>query len=321
MGAVAATTLLAALPLAAQQAAAQAFPTKPIRIIVPFPPGGTTDIVARIVAQRMSETIGQPVTVENRGGGGGTIGADAVAKAAPDGYTLLMANVTFPMGSLASAHRLPYDIEKDFAGVSISVFVPLVATAHPSTPAKNLRELADLLAKDKSLKYTYSSTGPGSFSHVMYENFLRQAKVEMTHVPFKGAAPAKQELVAGRINVGGDQLSSSLAELKAGTLRGLATYGSKRIPELPDIPTTRELGYPMLEADGWNGLFAPGRTPREIIDRLSKEAAAATKHPESARRLKELAAEAIGSTPEEQDAILRKQIAQFRELTRGMKFE
>lgn len=300
---------------------AQQFPSKPIKIIVPFPPGGTTDIVARVVAARLSETLGQSVLVENRAGGGGTIGADAMAKSAPDGYTLLMANVTFPMSSVAAAHRLPYNVDADFAGVSICVFVPLVATAHPSVPAKDLRELAALLKKDSSLKYTYSSTGPGSFSHVMYETFNRVAGVQMTHVPFKGAAPAKQEIIAGRINVGGDQLSSSLAELKAGTLRGLATYGSKRIPELPDIPTTRELGFPTMEADGWNGLFAPAKTPREIIDRLSKDVAVAVKHPEAAKRLKELAAEPIGSSPAEQDAVFKKQIAQFRELTQGMKFE
>src|SRR5207247_3621931 len=143
---------------------AQPFPSKPVRIIVPFPAGGTTDIVARLVGQRMSETMGQPVLVENRGGAGGTIGADAVAKSAPDGYTILMHNVTFPMASvaLALANRLPYNVETDFAGISIAVFVPLVITAHPSVPAKDLRELAQLLQRDKSLKYTYGSTGPGS---------------------------------------------------------------------------------------------------------------------------------------------------------------
>lgn len=322
--AIASTSLFAALPFAVPVVQAQAFPTKPIRVIVPFPPGGTTDIVARIVAQRMSETIGQPVTVENRGGGGGTIGADAVAKAAPDGYTLLMANVTFPMGAVASAHRLPYNMDTDFAGVSISVFVPTVATAHPSVPAKDLRELAEYLKKNPTVRYSYGSTGPGSVGHVMYESFIRLAKVnpdQMVHVPFKGAAPAKQELIAGRINVGGDQLSSSLNEIRTGALKALATYGSKRIPELPDVPTTRDLGYPEMESDGWNGLFAPGKTPREIINRLSKEAGDAVRHPDSVRRLRDLAAEPIGSKPEDQDAILKKQMTMFRELTRGMKFE
>ena len=302
-------------------ASAQTFPAKPVRVIVPFPAGGTTDIVARVIAPRLGENLGQTILVENRGGGGGTIGADLVAKAPPDGYTLLMANVTFPMGSLASAHRLPYNVDTDFAGVSIVVFVPLVATANPNVPARDLRELATLLQKDPSKKLSYGSTGPGSFSHVMYEAFKREMKVDMTHIPFKGAAPAKQELLAGRLDVGGDQLSSSLAELKAGTLRGLATYGSSRIPELPNIPTTRELGFPSMEADGWNGLLAPAKTPREIIDRLSKEVAAVLKVPDIARRITELAAEPIGSTPAEQDAMLKKQLAQFRALTRDMKFE
>src|SRR5213593_3245374 len=282
---------------------AQPFPSKPVRIIVPFPAGGTTDIIARLVAQRLSETMGQPVLVENRGGAGGSIGADAVAKAAPDGYTILMHNVTFPMASvaLALANRLPYNVETDFAGISIAVFVPLVITAHPSVPAKDLRELAQLLQRDKSLKYTYGSTGPGSFMHVMGEAFSKQTGVEMTHIPYKGAAPLKQELIAGRINIGGDQLSSSLADIKAGKIKALATNGRNRTPDLPDVATVREQGFPLLEADGWNGLFAPAKTPREVIERLQKETAAAVKHPETAKRLRDIGTEPVGSSPAEQD--------------------
>ncbi|HEX9184875.1 MAG TPA: tripartite tricarboxylate transporter substrate binding protein [Burkholderiales bacterium] len=292
----------------------QTYPSKPLRIIVPFPAGGTTDIAARLVAQRMQESMGQPVLVENRGGAGGSIGADAVAKAAPDGYTALMHNITFPLASvaLALAKRAPYNIETDFAGVSIVVNVPLVITANPSVPAKDLKELAELLRKDRSLNYNYGSTGPGSFMHVMGEAFKQSAGVQMTHVPLKGAAPLKQELLAGRLQVGGDQLSSSLADIKSGRLRALATNASKRIPELPEVPTVRELGYPTLEADGWNGLFVPAKTPRDVIERLNKEAVAAARHPEVVKRFAELGAESVGSTPAEQDAILAKQIAQFR---------
>src|ERR1700716_3960993 len=182
---------------------AQPFPSKPVRIIVPFPAGGTTDIVARLVGQRMSETLGQPVLVENRGGAGGTIGADAVARAAPDGYTVLMHNVTFPMASVAAAfaNRATYSVDSDFAGISIAVYVPLVITAHPSVPANDLKQLVDMLSKDKTLKYTYGSTGPGSFMHVIGEALRIRTGVEMTHIPYKGAAPLKQELIAGRINV------------------------------------------------------------------------------------------------------------------------
>ena len=160
--------LVVIFALVATAAAAQPFPSKPIRIIVPFPAGATTDIIARLVGQRMQESMGQPVLVENRGGAGGSIGADAVAKAAPDGYTILMHNITFPMASaaLALANRSPYNVETDFAGISIAVFVPLVMTAHPSVPANDLRQLVELLRKDRGLKYAYGSTGPGSFMHV-----------------------------------------------------------------------------------------------------------------------------------------------------------
>ncbi len=301
----------------------QAFPSKPLRIIVPFPAGGTTDIVARLVANRMSETLGQPVLVENRGGAGGTIGADAVAKSAPDGYTMLMHNVTFPMASVAAAvgNRATYSIDSDFAGISIAVYVPLVITAHPSVAGKDLKEVVSFLQRDKTLRYTYGSTGPGSFMHVMGEILRRDAKIEMTHVPFKGAAPLKQELIAGRLNIGGDQLSSSLADIKAGKLRALATNASKRITELPEVPTVRELGFPAMEADGWNGLFVPAKTPREIIERLQKETVAAVRHPETAKRLLEIGAEPVGSTPAEQDAILKRQVEQFRPIIKEMRIE
>jgi tripartite-type tricarboxylate transporter receptor subunit TctC len=301
----------------------QAFPSKPLRIIVPFPAGGTTDIAARIVAQRMQESMGQPVLVENRGGAGGTIGADAVAKSAPDGYTLLMHNITFPLAStsLALAGRLPYNLDTDFAGVSIVVNVPLVLTAHPSVPVRDLKELAALLKGDPSLKYTYGSTGPGSFMNVIGEAFKKEAGVEMTHIPFKGAAPLKQELMAGRLHIGGDQLSSSLAEIKSGKLKALAMHGVRRIPELPEVPTVRELGYPILELEGWNGLFVAAKTPKEIIDRLHKEAVAAARHPDSVKRFTDLAAEAVGSSPAEQDAIVKRQAAQFRPIIMTIKLE
>jgi tripartite-type tricarboxylate transporter receptor subunit TctC len=318
--------LLLSLPLSlllAGGACAQAFPSKPIRIVVPFPAGGTTDIVARLVGSRMSETIGQAVLVENRGGAGGTIAAAEVARSAPDGYTLLIHNVTFPIASVAAAlaNRATYNVDSDFAGVSIAVYVPFVWTAHPGVPAKDLRELMKYLQSDKSLRYTYGSTGPGSTMHVLGEALSREAKVEMIHVPFKGAAPLKQELIAGRLNIGGDQLSSSLGDLKAGKLKALATSASHRIPELPEVPTVRELGYPILELDGWNGFFAPAKTPREVIERLNKEVAAAVHYPEVAKRLRDMAAEPVGSSPAEQESILRRQMDQFRPVIREIKIE
>src|SRR5256886_12325876 len=221
-----------------QAALAQASPARPVRVIVPFPAGGTTDIIARLVAQRMSETIGQPAVVENRGGAGGSIGADAVAKAAPDGYTILMHNITFPLASvaLAQANRSPYDVETDFAGISIAANVPLVITAHPSVPAGNLREFVTLLQKDRSLKYNYGSTGPGSYMNIVGEVMKRDEKIEMAHIPLKGAAPLKQELLAGRLQLGGDQLSSSLAGIRQGTLQAVATDAPPGLAPRPEGP-------------------------------------------------------------------------------------
>jgi len=307
--------------LFAAGASAQAFPSKPVRILVPFPAGGTTDIVARLVGQRVSEQVGQPVLVENRAGAGGTIAAAEVARSAPDGYTLLIHNITFPIASVAAAlaNRATYNADADFAGVSIAVYVPFVWTANPATPGKDLREAMTHVKQFKP--YTYGSTGPGSTMHVLGEALSRAAGVEMTHVPFKGAAPLKQELIAGRIHLGGDQLSSSLADIKAGKLKALATGASRRIAELPDVPTVRELGYPMLEADGWNGFFAPAKTPREVLERLNREFATAVKHPDVAKRMREMAAEPVGSSGAEQEAIFKRQMDQFRPIIKEMRIE
>jgi tripartite-type tricarboxylate transporter receptor subunit TctC len=315
-----ALTLALAVPLSAF---AQAYPSKPIKMIVPFPAGGTTDVVARIIAQKMTESMGQPVTVDNKGGAGGNIGADLMAKSAPDGYTIMMHNLSFPLAAVAQAlaNRAPFNIDTDFAGVSIAVYVPFIWTASPSVPAKDLKELANHLKSNKSLQYNYGSTGPGSTMHVLGEAYKKDAGISMEHIPFKGAAPLKQELLAGRLQIGGDQLSTSLAEVKSGTLRALATTASKRIPGLPDVPTVKELGFPNLELEGWNGVFAPAKTPKDIIDRLNKEIVAAVKHPDVVKRLNEMGAEGVGSTPAAQDAILRKQMDQFRGIIREMKLE
>jgi len=313
----------AALPFIAPASRAQAFPSRPLKIVVPFPAGGTTDVVARVIGQRLSENLGQPVVIENRAGAGGAIGADVVAKAPPDGYTLLMHNLTFPLSSVAQAlaNRSPFNVDTDFAGVSIAVYVPLVMTAHPSVPARDLRELAALLRNDRSLQYNFGSTGPGSAMHVLGEAFKRAAGVDMQHVPFRGAAPLKQELLSGRIQIGGDQLSTSLAEIRAGTLKALACNASQRTPALPDVPTVRELGYPELELEGWNGLFVPGKTPRDIVEKLSQEIAAVVKHPDIVKRFSGMGAQSVGSPPADQDAILRRQMDQFRDIIRSLKID
>jgi tripartite-type tricarboxylate transporter receptor subunit TctC len=315
------TAAIAAVAFCTSIAHAQTYPSKPIKIVVPFPPGGTTDIVARMVAQRMSEAMGQPITVENRGGAGGSIGADVVAKAAPDGYTLLMHNISFPLTtlSLTVAGRVPYKIDSDFAPISNVVNVALILTAHPSVPAKDLKEFVALLASNKTLQYNYGSTGPGSFMNVMGELVKLDGKIEMVHVPYRGAAPMKVDLLAGRLQMGGDQVSSSLAEVKRGSLKALATVSSTRIAALPDVPTVREQGFPTLEVNGWNGLFAPAKTPKEIIDRLQKEVVAALRNPDLAKRLIDLAADPVGSTPAELDALVKGQLNQFRPIITELK--
>jgi len=302
---------------------AQGYPNKPIKMVVPFPAGGTTDVVARLIAQRMSENMGQQVVVDNRAGAGGAIGADVVAKAAPDGYTILMHNLTFPLSSVAQtlANRSPFNPDTDFAGISIAVYVPFVLTDSPSVPANNLKELAELLRNNKQLQYNYGSTGPGSAVHVLGEAFKRDAKVDMQHIPFKGAAPLKQEMLAGRLQIGGDQLSTSLAEIRSGTIKALATTASKRMATLPNVPTVRELGYPSLELEGWNGLFAPAKTPRDIIDRLQREVVAAVRHPDVVKRLTDMGADPVGSSPEEQLAMFKNQMDQFRSVIREMKID
>jgi tripartite-type tricarboxylate transporter receptor subunit TctC len=312
---------IAAFAFCTSIAQAQTYPSKPIKIVVPFPPGGTTDIVARMVAQRMSEAMGQPITVENRGGAGGSIGADVVAKSAPDGYTLLMHNISFPLTtlSLTVAGRVPYKIDSDFAPISNVVNVALILTAHPSVPAKDLKEFVGLLSSNKSLQYNYGSTGPGSFMNVMGELVKLDGKIEMVHVPYRGAAPMKVDLLAGRLQLGGDQVSSSLAEVKRGSLKALATVSNTRIAALPDVPTVREQGFPALEVNGWNGLFAPAKTPKEIIDRLQKEVVAALRNPDLAKRLVDLAAEPVGSTPAELDALVKGQLNQFRPIITELK--
>jgi tripartite-type tricarboxylate transporter receptor subunit TctC len=304
-------------------AVAQNFPTKPIRIVVPFPAGGTTDVVARLVAQRLSESMGQSVVVDNRGGAGGALGADIVAKSNPDGYTLLMHNITFPLSSVAQtlAKRSPFDAERDFAGVSVAVYVPFVLTANPSVPAKDTRELVALLRGNSKLKYNYGSTGPGSVMHVLGEALKRDGKFDMAHIAYKGAAPLKLELLSGRIQIGGDQLSTSLQEIRAGQLKALATSGSKRIAILPDVPTVREQGFPALEFEGFNGLFAPAKTPKAVLDKLQRETAAAVRHPDSVKRFGDLGAEAVGSTGEEQKAMLVRLMKQFEPVIREMKLD
>src|SRR5262245_54263559 len=294
------------------------FPTRPIRIIVPFPAGATTDMLARLFAQRMSEGLGQSVVVENVGGAGGSLGADQVAKAAPDGYTLLFHNITFTTttSSLQSAGRAPHDIEQDFVPIAVGAYVPLLLLSHPSVPARDLKEFVDYAKQTKEPLF-YGSTGPGSVMNLMGEVLKRDTGIKLDHVPFRGAAPLVQEMLSGRIQFGGDQLSSSLQHVRAGALNALAV--TSRSAALPEVASTRELGFPNLDLRGWNGFFAPKGTPELVIAHLQREIAAAAKHPDLQKRMTDVGAEPSGSSQAEMREMLREQIAKVRPMVEELK--
>jgi tripartite-type tricarboxylate transporter receptor subunit TctC len=296
--------------------AQERFPARAIRIVVPFPAGATTDMLARLFAQRMSEGLGQSVVVENVGGAGGSLGADQVAKAAPDGYTLLFHNITFTTTttSLQFVGRSRHDIEQDFTPIAVGAYVPLLA--HPSVPARDLREFVEYAKQTKEPLF-YGSTGPGSVMNLMGEVLKRDTGIKMDHVPFRGAAPLVQEMLSGRIQFGGDQLSSSLQHVRSGALKALAV--TNRSAALPEVASARELGFPNLDLRGWNGFFAPKGTPEPVIARLHQEIAAAARHPEVQKRMIEVGAEPSGSSQEEMREMLREQIAKVRPMVEELK--
>ncbi len=311
---------LFALPLLATPALAQSWqPSGPVRVVVPFPAGGTTDILARLYAQRLTETLGVSVVVENRGGGGGSIGSDVVAKAAPDGQTLLFHNLTFSTttAALEFAGRAPHSIERDFAPISLGANVPMMLLVHPSVPANNIAELA-AWARAQNPPPFYGSTGPGSTINLIGEVLKRDANFQMEHVPFRGAAPLVQDMLAGRIQFGGDQLSSSLQHIRANALKPIATLATQRARVLPNVATVREQGFPNAELLGWNGFFAPARTPEATLARLHAEVAAAARHPALAARIEELGAEPGGNSAAEFGAAVHAQINAVRPLVRAL---
>ena len=306
--------------LAPGRARAQAWtPTGPIRIIVPFPAGGPTDILARLYAQRLTETMGVSVVVENRGGAGGSIGSDVVAKAAPDGQTLLFHNLTFSTttAALEFANRAPHSIERDFAPISMGANVPMMLLVHRDVPARTITEFATW-ARAQPTPPFYGSTGPGSTMNLMGEVLKRDGNFPMEHVPFRGAAPLVQDMLAGRIQFGGDQLSSSLTHIRGGALRPIGTLAATRAGALPDVPTVREQGFPNAEMLGWNGFFAPARTPEAVLVRLQAEIAAAARHPPLAARIQELGAEPGGNSSAEFTQQVHAQIAAMRPLVQSL---
>jgi tripartite-type tricarboxylate transporter receptor subunit TctC len=306
------------LALAPNVLRAQAqFPSRTVRVIVPFPAGATTDMLARLISQRLSETLGQSFVVENVGGGGGSIGADQVAKAQPDGHTLLFGNITFTTttASLMFVKRARHTFD-DFVPVSVGAWVPLLFLAAKDVPVTNLKEFVEH-AKKSATPLLYGSTGPGSIMNLCGEVLKRDAGIKMDHIPFRGAAPLVTDMLAGRIHFGGDQLSSSLQHVRSGSLKAMAV--ATKSAALPQVPTAREMGFPNLELQGWNGFLAPKGTPDAIVNRIQQQVAEAVRRPDVAKRMTDVGAEPSGNTPAEMTDMLRKQVAQVRPVVEELK--
>ncbi len=286
----------AASALAAATACAQGYPNKPIRMIVGFPPGGGTDVVARVIGAKVSEWWGQAVAVENRPGATGTIGADAVAKSSPDGYTLLMGHVNSHGIAPNLFAKLPYDPIKDFAAVAYVGYVPNVLAVHPSVPARSVKELV-ALAKSKPGQMNYASSGNGSTQHLAGEMFKQLTGTDIVHIPYKGSGDAIKDLLAGTVNMNFDTMPPVLPHIHGGKLRGLAISTPRRLPQLPDVPTFEEEGIKGFDVTNWYGVMAPAGTPREIVAKLNADINKAMQVPEVRARL-----EAVGTQLHEQSA-------------------
>jgi len=297
--AMAALAGIAAIEVATLSAAqTPAYPMKPIRLVVPFPPGGATDIIARAVAQKLSETWGQSIVVDNRPGAGGNIGTELVAKAPPDGYTLEMGTVGTHAINASLYAKIPFDNVKDFVPIILVAGVPNVLEVTPSLPVNSVQELITY-AKANPGKLNFASSGNGTSIHLSGELFKVMTGVQMTHVPYKGSAPALQDLIAGQVQLMFDNLPPSLPQIKSGKLRALAVTSATRAPALPDVPTVAESGLPGFEASSWFGLLAPAGTPPAIIAKINAEVAAWLASPEGKEKLASIGANAAGGSPED----------------------
>jgi len=308
--------LAALLTVCVSGAWAQAYPTKPIRLVVPFPAGGTTDILAREVGQRLSMTLGQPVVIDNRPGAAGNIGADLVAKSAPDGYTLLMGTVGTHAINASLYAKMPYDHVKDFAPVILVAGVPNVLEVNPALPVNSVADLIKL-AKAKPGQINFASSGSGTSIHLSGELFKTMAGVDMTHVPYKGSAPAITDLIGGKVQVMFDNLPSSLQFIKAGKLRAIAVTSAKRAPALPDVPTIAESGLPGFEASSWFGIVAPAGTPPAIIARINNDVDQWLQSSEAKEKLLAQGAIPAGGTPEQFAAHIRAETEKWAKVVKA----
>jgi tripartite-type tricarboxylate transporter receptor subunit TctC len=305
------------------QVAAQTWPAKPVTLIIPFPPGGSTDIVGRIAADALAKELGQPFVADNRGGAGGAIGAKAIAEAAPDGYTLGVATVsTHVVNPVVRGAALGYDALQDFSYISQIAAVPNVVSVHPSVPAKDMAEFIAYLKKNPG-KLNFGTPGTGSLGHLIGETFKYAAQVNMVHVPYKGAGPALNDTLAGQVQVLFDNLPSSLPHIQAGKLRALAVASKERLAALPDVPTFAEAGLPLVNDPSWFGLVAPARLPPSIAARVGEALSRAVRQPDTAKRLEAVAASPIANTPDQFREAVGASIEASRRIARenGLKFD
>ncbi len=317
----AAGLIIIALAVSSGTALAQSFPNKAVRMVVPFPAGGSTDIVGRTVAQKLSEMWGQPVVVDNRPGGGTTIGTDAVAKAPADGYTLLVTPAPFTINPSLLA-KLPYDALTDFAPITLINTTPLVLVVNPGVPAKSVKELI-ALAKARPGKLNFGSSTIGGSNHLAGELFNAMAGVQLVHIPYKGNAPALIDLVGGHIDLIFNGVTSALPLIKGGKLRALAVTSLQRSSALPEMPTLDETALKGFEAVAWNGLSAPAHTPRDVIARINADVIRIVSLPELKERLKAEGSDPVGNTPEQYAAFLRAEVAKWAKVIKfaGVKAE
>lgn len=289
-----------------------AWPAKPIRLIVGFAAGGSTDVTARIIAQALSDRLGQPVVVENRGGAGGNIGADAVAKAEPDGYTLLMATSSTFAANPNLYKTLPFDVQKDFAPITVTAFIPNLLVVNPSVPANNVADFIAYLKANPD-KLNFASAGNGTSQHLSGELFNSLAGVRMMHVAYRGGAPAVSDLLGGQVQVIFAPLVEVIQQVRAEKLKALGITTAKRSPLLPEVPTILE-SLPGYEVALWNGLLAPAKTPPEIIDRVNRATIDALRSPEVKAKLAEQGSEPVGNTPAEFKAFIESELVKWRKL-------
>jgi tripartite-type tricarboxylate transporter receptor subunit TctC len=311
----------AAVMAGAPAGAATGYPDKPIRLIVPFPPGGSTDLVARVVGQKLADSWGQQVVIDNRPGANGMIGAEIVARAAPDGYTLVLGTIG-PFAINAGLYKMPYDIVKDFAPVTYSANIANVLVVNPAVPAKDVKELL-ALARAKPGTLTFGSSGTGGAPHMAVELLKILAKVNVTHVPYKGGGPAMADLVGGQITGSFASMPSAIPFIKAGKLRALGVSSSKRSPALPDAPTVAEAGVPGFSVLDWQGFFTAPKTPPEIVNKLNAEIRRILALPDVQERLTAAGVEIYTTTPKEWGDFVKSEVEKWQKVTKeaGIKVE